>query len=142
MPRGFDRTDGDYAPIALLLDEKLKGYLDRLLELSIPPTEFEAVLDRELFVTTRSDDGTLGTAAPGLALSGSERARLRLALWFWNSAWIKLRHEDFLRLDVTNTHRLVRALGRFMRVAVVTVPDLEPLTQLDLDRPGTESFGP
>ena len=51
-----------------------------------------------------------------LPRSSSEKARLRLALWFWNSDLGHLRNDDVLRLDPTNRKRFVDVMASFLGV--------------------------
>jgi len=139
--RGFDRTDPDYGPIDVLLDDRLKGFLDRLMEEDIDAAAWEKVLDRAPFLTAPDPlTGTMVTSDPHLHLSGSEKARLRLAVWFWNDGLVKLRRADFFVLDPGNRRRLMAAFQKFLGIpwdlvlhGAVPDPDAEGDQQAELD---------
>lgn len=122
MSRGFDRLESDYAPIAVLLDDRLKDLLDRLIAERVPSGKWEAAVDRDPYLTVEVEPGRHVTTSPGFTLSGSEKARLRLALWFWNSDHVKLRQYDFRVLDPVNRRRLVAALSVFLDLVPTPFP--------------------
>lgn len=86
----LDREDPDYRAIKLLMDEPLLSRLDEYIETTVG---IEAVLDRI-------------SKGP---LSGSQKARLRIALWFWTGR-VKLDIYDLFKLDEENRGRFLEAL--------------------------------
>jgi hypothetical protein len=101
----FDRSESDYRAIELLLvDERMKGLFDRLMDAPNAPghaEDWRKTIDQDPYLDT------------GLSLSHSEKARLRLACFFWNGS-IPIRLEDPRRLDRQNRERFIAAYRRHL----------------------------
>ena len=101
----LDRTDPQYRQVEMMLVGH--GYSD-----------LREVLDKVVDEADDAEDLRSATAKQidALPRSSSEKARLRLALWFWNSDLGHLRNDDVLHLDPTNRKRFVDAMASFAGV--------------------------
>lgn len=101
---GLDRSDPDYR----FVEKMLVGYGYSDLR-----DVLDAVVDG-----ARDDDprGSIATTIDRLPRSSSEKARLRLALWFWDSALSSIRRADLAQLDPTNRERFVDTMAGLLGV--------------------------
>ena len=102
MTRIFDRRDECYVPVSILLDERERDMLD------------EAVAGRDDW------ERAIEEYAETRHLSGGERAKLRVAVYFYNGN-IALRYEDPRRLDTENRERFVAAMRAHLDLPPVPV---------------------
>ncbi len=91
--RLFDRDDENYLPIQLLLDPHERDMLDEVAATE-PWPGFEKAID---------------DYAARKGLGSGERAKLRIAVYFWNGG-IRLTWEDPRYLDPENRERFVMAV--------------------------------
>lgn len=108
----FDRDCEDYVAVALLLDPVQRDMLDEALT-GRPAQDWEAAIDE--YAVKKS-------------LSHGERAKLRIAVYFYNGA-IRLHWEDPRYLDPGNRERFVLAMRAHLdlppnlRAVAIVVPD-------------------
>ncbi len=110
---GLDRKEPEYRAIEALMDEDLRTALDRIIDQR---------RDRE-------STGSLRASISNAPASHSEKARLRLAMWFWNGD-IPIKKDDVLCLDPENRGRFVDAmalaLGLMEPIGTFKIPPLPP----------------
>jgi hypothetical protein len=106
----FDRRESDYRAIELLLDERMQALLDKLWDATIQTEQETNALFSVDWAKAIEKNPFLDT---GLTLSHSEKARLRLAIFFWNGS-IPIRLEDPRRLDPENREKFIAAYRRHL----------------------------
>lgn len=97
---GLDRKEPEYRAIEILMDEDLQTTLDRVMD-SLPNG----------YVT----DEQIMAAVANTPYSHSEKARIRIALWFWNGC-VPIYKGDVMCLDEENRARFLAALKQHLHV--------------------------
>ena len=94
-----DRENPEYGPVGIMLDgrdgyEDIRDRFDELLEEAGTLEDFEKNVE----------------ASP---ISHSQKAKLRIALWFWNGG-VPIRQGDVLCFDPANRARFIEAMKAFL----------------------------
>ena len=101
----LDRTDPQYRQVEMMLVghgySDLRGVLDELMDRVVDHFDIRSSMAKEIDALPRSR---------------SEKARLRLALWFWDSDITEIRNSDVHCLDPTNRKRFVDAMASWAGV--------------------------